>query len=278
MIIRLNLKLFSWAVLTVIVLAIVVYILLNINTASSASTQLPSDVVHALEYFNAANTNKTIIVPSSYYSQASLYSINNNKVISNDTEYANILFNNKTYPGINFILIEMNQLNFLKQLYSEADLTSSYNLTVFPTVYKFGNLSSSERNCYDYGNNTDAFIECEIYISYSIPNPLNSSQKINGTKNFGYIALAAFPASSTLYTINASIFYNGQNRTYIASFVNSSEANFLKGLVFVYENVTTFYLSPAIMKTFYGREMFLPSTMLNNVFDSYGEARTIILS
>ncbi len=278
MIIKINIKLLSLAVFIVLAAAVVVYFLFSYTSTGGVQQQLPSDVAYALEYFNAVNSNKTIIVPSIYYQLAQGYMINNNQVISNDSEYAQILFDGKRYNNTDFVLIDMNQLNFLKSLYSGVGLPLHYNVTVFPSSYVFGNVSRDERNCDAYSNSTELFAECQLYVSYSVTNPNNSSQIIaNKTTDVGYIAVAYFPNNPTLYAINASVFYNGTDMVYVPSDVNSTSKDFLAGIAFVYENVTTLYLPPEIMGTFYGSHMFLPNSTTNKILDSFGEARVVAM-
>ncbi len=268
MIIRINIKLWSLVAFAVVIVAITSYLFLSYGAGSTVQPQLPSSVAYALEYFNAVNSNKTIIVPSAYYELAQSYMINNNKLISNDSEYAQILFNNKKYNNTNFVLIDIDQLDALDDLYSAANLPLNYTITVFPSSFITGNISNTERNCNVYETNTsnDVFAECQIWVT--ITSPSNSSQKINVTD--GYVGLATFPNNLT-YAINASVFYNGETMTYLPSFVNSSSSNFLGGVVFVYENLTTFYLPPEIMQTFYGSHMFLPNSTTNVLFDDFGK-------
>ncbi len=276
MIIKINIKLLSLAAFVILVAAVAGYFLFFYVSASGTQPQLPSDVAYALEYFNAVNSNKTIIVPSIYYSLAQSYMIKNNRVISNDSEYAQILFNGKRYNNTDFVLMDMNQLNFLKSLYSDAGLPLHYNITVFPSSYAFGNISGNERNCDAYSNSTELFAECQLYVSYSVTSPGNSSQIIaNKTTDVGYIAVAYFPNDPTLHAINASVFYNGTGMMYVPSAVNPASKDILAGIAFVYENVTTLYLPPKIMETFYGSHMFLPNSTTNQIFDSFGEARVV---
>ncbi len=263
MIIRFNIKLLLWISFLVVVTVIVSYFLLTNKPSSTGPSPLPSNVVYALEYFNAANSNSTILVPSEYYTQASLYSINNNKVIENDSEYANILLKNESYPNVNFVLIDMNTLNSLSELYADAGLNLNYSITTFPTTYSITNLSSGDRNCIDYVNKTDMFAQCSLFVF---------------GKRLGPVALVSFPGSSTVDPVNASVFYNGTAMNYIRSAVLSNSTNFRPGVMFVYVNLVTMYLPEELMNTFYGKEMFLPLGMAKNIFDGFGEARTIKLN
>lgn len=261
MLIKLNIKLISWTIFLIAAASVITYIAINLPTSPSP-TPLPSDVAHALEYFSASNSNKTIIVPSEYYSQAMIYSINNNKIISNDSEYANILLKNRKYPGIDFALIDMNTLNYLPQVYSNAGLLFNYSITAFPAEYTIENLSNSAKNCINYANSTDAFAQCYLFIL--------------GSK-IGPLALATFPGNSTVDTVNASVFYNGTAMRYVPTAILPNSTNFKTGVMFVYIGLTPLYLPPQLMKTFYGSEMFLPTTIAKNVLDSFGEARVVSL-
>ncbi len=226
---------------------------------------LPANVTYALEYFNAVNSNKTILVPSAYYDLAKALAINGNKVVQNNTEYAGILLENKTYPNINFVLIDMEQLDGLKSLYADIGRTLDYNVTVFPSTYHIGNLSNSERNCLIYGNRSDMFAQCDLYFI---------SVKV------GSAAFAVFPGNPTIYEVNRSVFYNASAPSYSMD-VSTARANSSakkQGTVFVYEGLITLYLPKSLMSTFYGTEMFMPAFALNNVFDNFGEARIISLS
>ena len=268
MIIRLNVRWLSWIALVVVVILIALYFLFYYGQSSQPTvTELPADVAHALEYFNALNSNKTILVPSEYYSLATAYSINGNKVISNETEYANILLKNENFSNVNFVLIDIGQLNFLQSLYYYAGISLNYSIIPFPISYTITNLSTNAKNCYDYKNATAGFAFCQFFVL---------------GRRFGNITIANFPASSTLYSINASpinasVYYNGKNMFYLPSDVTSNSTGLKHGVIFVYEGLVNLYLPSQLMSTFYGEHMFLPNSTTNNVFDSFGEARVVAL-
>ena len=264
MLIRLHTNWFSWIALVIVVISIAVYLLFYYGAASQpAVNSLPPDVAHALEYFNALNSNKTILVPSEYYSLATAYSINGNTVVSNETEYADVLLKNENFSNVNFVLIDMGQLNSLQTLYYSAGIDLNYSIVSFPIDYTVMNLSTTAKNCYDYSNATNAFAFCQFFVL---------------GKRFGNITLANFPASSTLYAINASVYYDGKSMLYLPSDVTSNSTNLKRGVMFVYERLTSFYLPPQLMSTFYGEHMFLPNSTTNTLLDSFGEARVVPLS
>jgi hypothetical protein len=275
MIIKINIKALSWAAFVIAISVLVAYFIFANHTESN-SVQLPADVAYALEYFNAVSSNKTLIVPSIYYDQAVGYAINNNKIIENDSEYANILFENKSYSGINYVLIDMGQLNYLQKLYEAIGLAVPYNITILAPDYRLQNLSQSARECLDYyTNSTNWFAFCESYVNVTIKNPLNPSQNLSAMIALGHVSLGMFPKYTGLLVINASIFYNGINMEYFPSSISKNNSNFQNGIAFVYENLTTFYLPSQIMNTFYGKNMFLPVNMSSGMLDSYGEARVV---
>lgn len=272
MIIKIKPKTVSLVAFVLAVIVVVAFFIFY-SGPSTSIPQLPVNVVQALEYFNAANSNATILVPSIYYTQAATYSINNNKVVANDSEYAGILLGNKTYPGIEFVLLDMGQLNYLNTLYSHLGITPDYNISVLPSTYTITNLSESARNClYYYGSASNWFAECANYAA--VPNPVNTSQILGYVRN-GDITLAEIPGYSGILAINASVFYNGTGMTYLPSSINSSSQNFENGVIFVYENLTALYLPQQLMSTFYGKNMFLPRSMVDGVLDGYGEARVV---
>lgn len=250
------------------VIALIVYFFFFTGAPQNQPPQaMPQSIAYALEYFNAVNSNKTIIVPSAYYPYAEALAINNNRVIENDTEYARILLNDSHYAGVDYVLIDMAQLNNMSALFEKAGVHAAWNVTEFNKTYYIANLSTGAnktyRNCFVYGNATDVFDECQLFVS---------------SLRIGDVALASFPRSSTICSINASIFYNGVNSTYIPSVASPNSTCFERGLMFVYQGVAAFYMSPSISQTFYGREMFMPYNMLRNVLDNYGEARVVSLN
>ncbi len=266
MLLRINVNLLSFVAVILIVAAAAIYIVFFSGLFNSpAQQQLPQDVQYALEYFNAVNSNKTILVPAMYYNLAKEYAINGNTVIENETEYANILLKNASYPGVDYVLIDMAQLNYLDELYKNAGLALSYNIIEFPVNYTVENLTSDARNCIDFVNSTRGFAQCQLYI---------------GNLKYGPISLVTFPGNNALYTVKGAVFYNGnvyakENSTYLMSDVSSNSTHYKKGIMFVYENIATFYIPSELMSTFYGTEMFLPPPFSKNVTDSYGEARVI---
>ena len=262
--VRLNVLNVSIAVIAmIIVIATVAVYLVFFSNGGNQPNQVsaPADVKYALEYFNAVNSNKTILVPSQYYSYAEQLSINGNGAVENDTEYADILFSNGTPSNAQFILIDMAQLNDLPYL---ERLSTAPNFTIvdFSPDFVNANIGSSYKNCSIAENSADFFGICELTFGKTV---------------LGYENIVRLPGSSTISIVNASILYNGHNSTYLPSFANSSSVGLLKGVVFAYKNVANIYLSPEFMATFYGREMFLPYYTLSNVLASYGEARVIAL-
>ncbi len=252
---KLNYLLIGIVVLVVVILA-VLFIKPN---HSQTAFGLPQSIQYALEYFNAVNTNSTVLVPQEYYSAAKSLSINNNNVVSNSTEYNSILFGNATLPKGEFILIDMSQLSYLSNSSSSALSGLTKNLTQYSVNYTVENLTSAERNCLYFNGSGDSMALCQFYL--------------DGIR-IGRLTLVSFPGSSA-YIANASVIYNGENYTYIPSDINSSSTNFVSGIDFIYGGNFNVYLPKALMSTFYGREMFLPQNMLNNVVDSIGEARII---
>ncbi len=259
--IRLNALNVSVAIVIVVIVAVVYMFMSNGNTGQQKTVSVPNDVMYALEYFNAVNTNKTILVPSQYYSYAEQLAINGNTVIENDTEYADALLSNNTAGNAQFVLIDMAQLNYLPHLES---LSGAPNFTIvdFSPYFVSASVGSGYKNCSVAESSTDLFGICELTLGKAV---------------LGYENIIRLPGASNVSILNASILYNGQNSTYLPSFANSSSLGFVNGVVFAYQNVTSIYLPSDLMSTFYGREMFLPIHYLNNVLDSYGEARVISL-
>ncbi len=268
MLFRINVKLASEIAAALIVVLIVVYLIFFSGLfKQTPQQQLPNDVQYALEYFNAANSNATILVPSQYYRLAKQFSINGNSAVENDSEYANVLLDNASYPNIDFVLIDMAQLNDLAALYNRTGRPLSYSIIEFPTNYTVENLTQGSRNCAVFKNATREFAQCELYI---------------GNIKYGPISLAVFPGNDALYTIEGAVFYNGSiytknNATYLPTSIAINGTHSKKGIIFVYENIAVFYLPNTLMSTFYGKEMFMPSPIAANVTDSYGEARVIKL-
>ena len=261
---RIRFNVLSVSIAIVIVVAVTVSYLVFFNGSGGSQpnqTSVPIDVRYALEYFNAVNSNQTILVPSQYYSYAEQLAINGNRAVENDTEYADILLSNASASNAGFILIDMAQLNSLPYL---ERLSNAPNFTVidFSTNFVSASIGSSYKNCSIAENSIDLFGICELTFDKAV---------------LGYENVVRLPGSSSISIVNASILYNGHNSTYFPSFANSSSIGLLKGVVFAYENVTNLYLPPGLMATFYGSEMFLPYNKLSNVLDSYGEARIVSL-
>lgn len=257
MIIRFSVRRILLVVVVIVLAAFAYYFFLSGHI--SAAPQTPADVRYALEYFNAVESNKTIIVPPSYYKIASELAINGNKVVSDAAEYAGILFGNKSLPKRDFILVDMAQLDQLGSLSKASGLNLSYDIVSFPPSYYQANLSNSERNCLVYKNVSSYFAFCGVYLD---------------NVKIAYIGMIKFPGSSTEYEINSTVFYNGIHR-YLFKSIATNNSNEKHGIALVYQNITTLYFPQNITKTFFGKEMLLPSSELNNVFDNYGEARII---
>ena len=257
--VKISLRPIILAVVAVLVIALGYYLFLHFSQRPQYF--LPVDIKYALEYFNAVNSNKTIIVPSAYYTYAKALAINGNNVVQNDSLYARLLLGNAPNTGDYYVLIAMSQLDNLSLLYNEAGLAANYSIVPFPITYTKQNLTTGARNCLVYSNSSREFSQCNLYF---------------GGVKAGNISLAIFPSNtSALYTVNASVFYNGEQSVYIPSTISTNSTNLKLGIMFVYENITTLYLPKELMRTFYGREMFLPLAMLNNVVDGYGEARVV---
>jgi hypothetical protein len=259
MIFRFNLR-YVAIILAVIVIAALVY---EFFPRTSSSGSLPPDVIYSIEFFNAVSQNKTIMVPTQYYTLAKQFSINGNSVIENQTEYANILLRNETYPGIDFVLIDMGQLDNLSELSSLAGVQDP-SVTQFSATAESLNISSDYRDCLVYNSSVDEFAECNLFIG--------------GTK-VGDVGIARFPGAYNVSITNASVLYNGTHRVYLLSDASYNSTNFKSGLVFAYDGVATFYMPHSLMESFYGKEMFLPAGLLgNSVLDEYGESRVIRLN
>lgn len=268
MLLRINTRLMSIAIAALITVSIIAYLVLFSNLFQQApQQQLPTDIQYALEYFNAANSNSTILVPSQYYQLAKQFEINGNSIIENDSEYANILLKNASYPGVNYVLIDMAQLNSLADLYNETGSILSFGITEFPINYTIENLTSGAKNCAVFRNSTREFAQCDLYVANA---------------RYGPISLAIFPGNDTLYTVKGAVFYSSNicsksNMTYLPSSVATNGTYSKDGIMFVYENVASFYIPGKLLSTFYGREMFMPPSIAVNVTASYGEARVIRL-
>ena len=249
-----------WALAALVVLLLIVFVFVTLHKTSTAvSSSLPPSIQYALEYFNAARQNSTLLVPSQYYTAARDYSINGNNVIENNSLYYSILFGNTPLPKGYNILIDMSNLSGLSGLIN------------FPYNFTTKNLSGSLRNCQVAGSKIDAFAVCAIYSNVSVP---AFNKTINKTLTLGFGTFVAFPNTSALSEINATIAYNGQNRTYIKS-VRINGTAFADGIMFLYENTAAFYVPPGALNTFYGREIFLPNSTLKNVVDNFFTARII---
>lgn len=253
---------FLWLLIIVIIILVAVFAFVKLNKApTTVSTKsIPSSVQYALEYFNAAHRNETILVPSQYYKAAKALSIYGNKVVENNTLYNSILFGNAKLP-INYnILIDMENASALP------------SLIYFPYNFTTENLSNSLRDCEVARSKIDAFAVCSVYSNISVP-VLNGTY-INKSINIGFGTFAAFPNSTALYEINGTITYNGQNSTYIPSIRINNTPSY-NGIMFLYENTAAFYLSRPDLNTFYGKEMFLPNSTLKNVVANFLSVRII---
>ncbi|MCL4376171.1 hypothetical protein M1558_01615 [Candidatus Parvarchaeota archaeon] len=251
-----------WILLVVIIILIALFAFVKLNKAPTtvSTSSIPSSIQYALEYFNAAYKNETILVPSQYYTAAKALSINGNSVVENDTLYNSILFGSAKLPKGYNILIDMENASALPSF-----IPFPYNLTS-------ENISDSLRNCEVASSKTDLFAVCSIYSNITVP-VLNGTN-ITKSINLGFGTFAAFPNSTSLYEINGTIAYNGQNTTYIPS-VRINNTGFYGGSMFLYENQTAFYLSQSDLNTFYGKEMFLPNSTLKNVIANFFSARII---
>ena len=253
---------FLWLLIIVIIILVAVFAFVKLNKAPTvvSANSIPLSIQYALEYFNAAYKNETVLVPSQYYTAAKALSINGNKVVENNTLYNSILFGGTKLPTGYNILIDMGNVSALP------------SLIYFPYNFTSENLSTSLRNCEVAKSKIDAFAVCSIYSNVSVP--ILNSTYINKSINIGFGTFAAFPNSTYLYEINGTITYNGQNTTYIPS-IRMNNTHFFNGIMFLYENTAAFYLSASDLNTFYGREMFLPNSTLKNVIANFLSTRII---
>ncbi len=253
---------FLWLLIIVIIILVAFFVFVKLNKAPAtvSTSSIPSSIQYALEYFNAAYRNKTILVPSQYYPAAKALSINGNKVIENNTLYNSILFGSTKLPAGYNILIDM------------GNASSLPSLIYFPYNFTAENISSSLRNCEVARSKIDSFAVCSIYSNVTVP--ILNSTYINKSINIGFGTFVAFPNSTYLYEINGTIAYNGQNTTYIPS-IRINNTRFYDGTMFLYEGTAAFYLSKADLNTFYGKEMFLPNSTLKNVVANFFSARII---
>ena len=251
---------FLWILIAVIIILAVALFFVKLHKSTAVNVNsIPLSIQYALEYFNAAESNSTLLVPSQYYSAAKGLSINNNRVIQNNSLYYSVLFNNATLPEGYYVLMDMGNISSLPDI-----TTFSYNFTV-------RNLSSSLQNCEIASSKTDAFAVCSIYSNVSVP-VLNNT--VTKKINLGVGTFAVFPGNSTLVELNSTIVYNGKNSTYLRS-IRLNNTAFFGGSMFLYDNITAFYLSPRALQTFYGREMFFPNSTLKNVLDNFYSVRIV---
>ena len=92
---------FIWVLIAIIIILLAVFVFVKINKPSSvvSTSGIPSSIQYALEYFNAAYHDSTILVPSQYYKDATALSINGNKVVENNTLYSSVQFGrNISFP------------------------------------------------------------------------------------------------------------------------------------------------------------------------------------
>lgn len=232
-----------YILLAILVLFIlIVYIIFNNPFGVQVNhISLPDNVQYAIEYLNARVQNSTILVPS-IYSQASLLSENGNKVIVNDTMYADILFNNKRYPNINYVLIGLPVIDNLSYYYSLIHLAAP-SVEFFNSSYTIKNLSSGYRNCALFKSNFNALLYCEIYF-YDKP--------------IGYITFANLPPNVTkTNVINASLLvFDDYQQQYVKSMISQNSSNLLGGIAFIYPNVAVMYIPENLYNTFYGKYEF----------------------
>lgn len=251
-----------WLLVIVVIILVVIFGFVKLSKMHAAVNvnSIPSSIEYAIEYFNAAYQNSTLIVPSQYYAAAKSFSINNNKVLENNSLYNSILFGNSKLPSGYYILIDMQNI---------SDLPSSIP---FPYNFTAENISNSLRNCQVAKNKTYVFAVCSIYSNVTIS--LLNRTYVNRSIKLGLGTFAAFPNSTYLYEINGTLVYNGQNTTYFPSVKINKTASY-NGVMFLYTDNIAFYLSSADLKTFYGREMFLPNSTLKNVVANFFSARII---
>ncbi|EEZ92996.1 MAG: hypothetical protein BJBARM4_0382 [Candidatus Parvarchaeum acidiphilum ARMAN-4] len=253
---------FIWVLIAIIIILLAVFVFVKINKPSSvvSTSGIPSSIQYALEYWNAAYHDSTILVPSQYYKDATALSINGNKVVENNTLYSSVLFGSSKLPQGYNILIDMDNISSLPSV-----VAFSYNFTS-------ENLSNSIKNCEVARAKTDAFALCSIYSNVTVP--ILNGTSINKSIDLGYGTFAAFPNSTALYELNGTLVYNGYNTTYIPS-VNINNTNFYNGMMFLYENNLAVYLSRSDLNTFYGKEILLPNSTLKNVVANFLSARII---
>ena len=250
-----------WLLVVVIILLVIVFAFVKLNKPQNATTaSLPSSIQYALEYFNAAYQNSTLLVPSQYYAAAKSFSINGNKVVENNTLYDSILFANAKLPAKYYVLIDMENVSSLPSAVS------------FPYNFTAENMSASLKDCQVAKDSNSVFALCSIYSNVTVP-VLNGTY-INKSIGLGFGTFVIFPNGTSSYELNGTLAYNGQNTTYIHS-VRINNTNFYNGMMFLYENTAAFYLSSADLNTFYGREMFLPNSTLKNVVANFFSARII---
>ncbi|MEM0143164.1 MAG: hypothetical protein QXL94_04335 [Candidatus Parvarchaeum sp.] len=251
-----------WLLIAIIVILVVVFVSVKLtsNNKVIAVNSIPYSIQYALEYFNAAYSNSTLLVPSQYYSAAESFSINGNKAVENNTLYDSILFGDAKLPAGYKILIDM------------ENITSLPSLIEFPYNFTSANLSNSLRDCQVARSKTDAFALCSIYSNVTVP--IYNGTYVNKSIDLGFGTFTVFPNSTSLYEINGTITYDGQNTTYVPS-VRINNTGFYNGTIFLYEGKFAFYLSTSDLKTFYGREMFLPNSTLKNVVANFFSTRII---
>jgi hypothetical protein len=249
-----------WVLIAVIAILVIAFVFIKLNNKNvSPANTIPSSVEYALEYFNAANQNSTLLVPSQYYAVANGLAANGNNVVENNKLYYSILFNGTSLPKGYYILMDMQNISALP-----GAIALPYNFTQ-------KNISSSLQDCDVAGSNSAILSICNLYTNVTVP-VLNST--VSKEIRLGYGTFMEFPSNSTTLELNSTIIYNGVNRTNIPSFRVNNTA-FSNGSAFVYANTTAFYLSPGALKTFYGSEMFLPNSTLKNVFANFVTVRII---
>ncbi len=251
----------SYILIGMVVVVLIILALIFIKpTHSTAAVSMPYGVQYSLEYFNAVNTNSTILVPQRYYAYAEALAINNNLVVANDTLYNKILFGNATLPKNEYILIDMPELSYLSNGSIPGYPYLTKNLTAYPVNYTIENLTADERDCADFSQVNASMALCNFYL--------------DGI-DIGKITLLSFPGVSGTYIANSTVLYNGENYTYLPSRINPNSTDFLGGIDFIYDGNFNIYIPKAIMDTFYGREMFLPENMSGNVVSNIEDARII---
>lgn len=249
-----------WGLAALVAILFVSYAFVSLHGAPAPVQQVPLSVQYSLEYFNAAMQNRTLLVPSQYYAAAKDYAVNGNRVVENDTLYSSILFGNASLPAGYDILIDM------------ANASGMPSFISFPYNFTAENISASLKNCQVARSSTRAFYVCSIYSNVTVP--VFNGTHITKSINIGFGNFVVFPNSTSLNEINATIAYNGQNRTYIPS-IKFNNTVYYNGMMFLYENTAAFYISSADLHTFYGKEMFLPNSTLGNVIANFLSARII---